>query len=89
MKKQKNLFQRVLTGVKLGWNTPTLPDNIVKLQLHPLVRILRVLGGISILYLLSNKASSYPIYMFYIAFFFGLVFYSLVLFFILFISCNT
>jgi hypothetical protein len=43
--------------------------------MHPLIRIFRVLGGISTLYLLSNKASYYSIYIFYIAFFFCLLFF--------------
>ena len=73
--KKRTFFKRFIIGLKVGWNTPTLPDNILKLQLHPLVRILRVLGGISTLYLLSNKASQYSIYIFYFAFFFCLSFF--------------
>ena len=72
---KRTLFKRFIIGLKVGWNTPTLPDNILKLQLHPLVRIIRVLGGISTLYLLSNKASQYSIYIFYFAFFFFLLFF--------------
>jgi len=73
--KRKNYIKRIWKGVKLGWNTPTLPDNILKFQMHPLIRIIRVLGGISTLYLLSNKASNYSIYIFYFSFFFCLLFF--------------
>ena len=72
---KKPILNRIWTGVKLGWNTPTLPDNIIKFQLHPLIRILRVLGGISTLYLLSNKASHYSVYILYIAILFTLFFF--------------
>ena len=41
--------ERFLIGIKKGWQTETLPSHIVKLQLNPLIRIFRVLGGISIL----------------------------------------
>lgn len=75
MNNNKTKLQRIWKGIKLGWNTPTLPDNILKLQMHPLIRILRVLGGISTLYLLSNKALHYSVYIFYIAFFFCLLFF--------------
>jgi hypothetical protein len=76
MKNEKRtLFKRFIIGLKVGWNTSTLPDNIFKFQLYPLVIILRILGGISTLYLLSNKASQYSIYIFYFAFFFCLLFF--------------
>jgi len=48
MKKYK-IFNRTIIGIKKGWNHPTLPENLLKLQLHPFIRIFRVLGGISIL----------------------------------------
>jgi hypothetical protein len=42
--------------------------------MHPFIRILRVLGGISTLYLLSNKGLDYPIFFLYIAIFFTVLF---------------
>jgi hypothetical protein len=72
---KKTLFQRIIIGVKLGWKTPTLPEKVIKFQAHPLIRVFRVLGGVSTLYLLSNKASNYYIYMFYVAFFFCFLFF--------------
>lgn len=33
---EKNYLRWIWKGIKLGWNTPTLPDNVIKFQLHPL-----------------------------------------------------
>ena len=73
--KKRSLFKRVITGIKLGWNTPTLPVNVTKFQLHPIIRVSRVLGGISILYLLSNKGLNYPILLLFLALFFAFLFF--------------
>lgn len=66
--------QSILLGLKKGWETPTLPDNILKLQLHPLIRIIRVLGGSSFLLILSKKYLNYPPYFLYIFMFFATIF---------------
>lgn len=52
---QKTILNRIWSGLKLGWNTPTLPDKVVNIHNHPFVRIFRVVGGISIITVLSNK----------------------------------
>jgi cytochrome c oxidase subunit 2 len=57
---------RVGKGTKLGWNTPTLPEHIIKLQSHFLIRIFRVLGGISLLLVLSKKVQLLPNILLYI-----------------------
>ena len=75
MNMNKTIIQRLLIGAKLGWNTPTLPENVIKFQTNPLIRILRVLGGISTIYLLSNKASLFSIFILYLAFFFAFLFF--------------
>lgn len=71
-------WKSILKGIKIGWAIPTLPDNIIKFQMHPLIRILRVLGGISTLYLLSiglNKSlTTSNIYLVYVALFFNVLF---------------
>ena len=51
----KNLFKRFLIGSKKGLFTSTLPANIINIQQHVFCRILRVLGGISLLIIFSNK----------------------------------
>jgi|SRR5882672_1774625 len=69
-----NIFQRLKLGIIKGLLTPTLPDHILKIQNHPLIRILRVLGGLSFLTLLSNKYLNAPLYIIYVTFFIAFVF---------------
>ena len=73
-KKTLNIFRRILIGAKKGWNTPTLPDNILKFQMHLLIRVLRVLGGICTIFLLS-KGQNYPSYIIYITLLFSITFF--------------
>ena len=53
--KNKILFKRLLLGLKVGWNAPTLFSRVFVFKNHPLVRIFRVTRGISILTVLSKK----------------------------------
>lgn len=73
---KKNLFSRLFIGIKKGVMTPTLPNNILKLQSNPLIRILRVLGGLSILILLGNRKLDYSLHIFiiYLLLFIGFLF---------------
>jgi disulfide bond formation protein DsbB len=48
-------YSSIKRGIILGFQTPSLPDNVLKFTNLPIIRIFRVLGGISILLLLSNK----------------------------------
>lgn len=73
MKKTK--LQRIKNGLILGWKTPTLPESVLKFQLYVPIRILRVLGGISTIYLLSNKGSEYNTFFLYLALFFSIIFF--------------
>jgi len=61
-------------GIKKGWNTPTLPDNILKIQSYPLIRILRFLGGSSFLLILSKNYLNYDYYVLYISMLFATTF---------------
>ena len=70
----KNIVTRLAIGLKKGYNTPTLPENILKIQQHPLIRILRVLGGLSFLFLLSKNHLNFHISFLYIAMLFMLLF---------------
>ena len=72
MENKKSVFQRLLVGFKKGFSTPTLPPDILKIQAHPLIRILRFLGGISFLIILSKNYSS--IYVLYICMFICTIF---------------
>jgi hypothetical protein len=60
------LFKRILTGLKLGWNTPTLPEKVIKFQGHPLIRVFRVLGGVSTVLVLTKKSLIFPGFFLYI-----------------------
>ncbi len=58
---KRNILKIFLTGVKKGWETPTLPDNLLNLQLHPIIRVLRVLGGFCTLLLITDKVKQYSL----------------------------
>ena len=70
-------FNRFLIGVKHAWNIPTLPSNVLYFHTHIFTRVFRVLGGISIVALLSGSAKSYLFYsdvlspLYYFVLFFG------------------
>lgn len=61
-----SLRERLFIGIKKGWNTNTLPSHIIKLQLNPLIRIFRVLGGMSVLGILTNSLTDLNRYILYI-----------------------
>ena len=52
---KKTLLQRFITGAKLAWNTPILPDKVNAFNNHPLIRVFRVVGGLSVLTVLLKK----------------------------------
>ena len=52
---KKTILNVISRVVKLGWNTPTLPEKVMNIHNHPFVRFFRVVGGISIITVLSNK----------------------------------
>jgi len=60
MKKQKTLVQHFIYGAKLAWNLPSLPTSVNKFHSYPLIRIFRVIGGISINYLISLPSPPQP-----------------------------
>jgi hypothetical protein len=45
----------IIIGIQKGWNHPTLPKILLKLQLHPFIIIFRVIGGIILLINLINN----------------------------------
>src|ERR1700678_2277792 len=71
---RKSYLQRIFIGFKKGYQTPTLPDHIIEFTNKPLIRIMRVLGGISFLNILSKTYLNFPIFILYICFFFTLIF---------------
>lgn len=67
-------LERLQIGLKKGWETDTLPDHLMKLYTNPLIRIFRVLGGLSILALLSHNFVYFPIFVLYAVLGFSFVF---------------
>ena len=61
----KNILKRITIGVKKGINTPTLPDSILKIHMHPIIRVYRVISGISVLLLISKRIPQLPYPMFF------------------------
>ena len=72
MKKKNNLdhnkFKRFLHGVKLGIKLSLLPPSVDKFHNYPVIRLFRILGGISILLVLSGSAIVKNSYLFYFVF---------------------
>ena len=64
---KKTILNRIWLGIKLGWKLPSLPASVEKYHNHLITRILRVLGGISILLVLSKSEFAIK-YLFYIIF---------------------
>lgn len=52
---KKSLISRFIIGAKKGLFTPTLPNHIIQLNNNPIIRIFRVLGGISIILVLTHR----------------------------------
>lgn len=72
--KTKTLLERIWNGVKKGYTTPNLPEDKIKLQLHPLIRILRLIGGLSFLVIVGKSYVQYDAYVLYLAMFFSILF---------------
>ena len=53
--KNKILLKGLHLGIKKGWNAPMLPKYIENINNNPLIRIFRVLGGISIVTVLTKS----------------------------------
>ena len=66
---KNTIFQRLLIGIKLGIKLSLLPESVSKFHNYPLTRIFRVLGGISIISLLSGSLLVKESFLFYIVVF--------------------
>jgi hypothetical protein len=55
MNKISNIIKRLLIGLKKELSVPTLPAHIIVLQNNVFIRILRVLGGISVILIVTHK----------------------------------
>lgn len=65
---KKTKLQRLIYGMKLGIKLSLLPDSVNKIHNSPLIRIFRVLGGISILLVLAGHWLAKQTILFYIIF---------------------
>ena len=54
--------KRAFTGFKKAYSIPSLPEHILKFTMDPSIRILRFLGGISFLFIVSKAHLNFPIY---------------------------
>jgi hypothetical protein len=54
-KNRKNILGRFLIGAHKGLTIKTLPQNMLDFQLNPAIRVLRVLGGISLLLIVGRS----------------------------------
>jgi hypothetical protein len=52
---KKPIFKRLVVGFKKEWQTPNIPEHIITLQQNPLIRILRVLGGLSMILIITKR----------------------------------
>ena len=71
----KKFFNRISTGIQVGWKTPTLLENVIKFKVHPFIRVLRVLGGISTVLVLTKKSLFFPSIFLYVFLFLSLSFF--------------
>ena len=69
-----NFFKKLIIVVKRSYSIPTLPDNILIIQSYPIIRILRFLGGASLLMLLTKAYLNIHIFSFFIFLFFSIIF---------------
>lgn len=70
MKKNNNktTLNRIWLGLKLAWKLPSLPISIDKFHNNPVIRIFRVVGGISIVLFLSSPPIIGKSYLYWIIF---------------------
>lgn len=55
----KSILNRIWCAIKLGWKLPNLPVSVSKFHNYPLVRIFRLMGGVSIVLFLSPYSSGW------------------------------
>jgi hypothetical protein len=58
--KNNTYLQRIILGLKEGWNIPTLPEKKIRLHEHPYTRIFRFIGGICVLLTITKKVFLFP-----------------------------
>ena len=76
----KKFLSRTLIGVKKGLFTPNLPPEILEFQKKPLIRIFRVIGGLSFLTILGRGYISFKLSPFLFGLFILLYFIAILFF---------
>ena len=76
---KKYVFNKInlqvpVKGFKIGYETPTLPLDIIEFTNKPLIIILRFTGGVSFLATMSNSYLHYPLWFLAILTFFTIIF---------------
>ena len=74
----KLFFTRTLKGIKKGLFTPTLSHEMLEFQRKPLIRIIRVIGGICLISLLGNSYLELPRVLLYLSIIFSIIFYFII-----------
>ena len=69
----KTILSRIWLGLKLSWSLPSLPVSVNEFHNYPIVRILRVIGGISIILFLSSPNWIGDSYLYWIIFVFAML----------------
>ena len=73
-----NISKRITKGIQKGLSVPTLPVSIDNFHNHPITRIFRIIGGLSILITLgriSLNINDIPNYILYISNFISILFF--------------
>jgi len=73
---KKKIINRFWIGIKKGLITPTLPDNITRFHNNPLVRLFRIIGGLSLIITLGKISLNFniPSFFYYSSAFISLTF---------------
>jgi hypothetical protein len=72
--KKLKFINSIILGVKHGYKINTLPNNILELHNNIFIRIFRIIGGISILLVISRKIIDYNQYIFILVTCIGILF---------------
>ena len=70
----QSFFNSIKLGVKKGYSIPNLPVHIIEFTNKPLIRIIRFLGGVSFISMMSKSYLNYPLWFLAILTFFTLIF---------------
>lgn len=81
--KKKTIFNRIIFGIKSGWELPTLPSHVISFDRLILVRLFKFIGSFSTFFIISGIGHTFNNIVFYSAIFwsFSYIMYRFVLIF--------